>query len=48
MTVHQRAQITADDAALEKAALAKADTKARKKTITAQFRTIHESFTCTP
>ncbi len=47
LTDQQAAQITADDTALETAIVAKADTKAQKKAITAQFRTIHESFTCT-
>jgi len=46
-TDEQRAQITADDAALEKVVVAKADTKAQKRAITAQFRLIHKSFTCT-
>ena len=34
-------------AALEKAVLSKVDNKAEIKAITAQFRKIHESFTCT-
>lgn len=48
LTDAQRAQVTADDAALERAIVARADTRAQRRAITAQFRTIHESFTCTP
>jgi hypothetical protein len=47
LTAHQRTQITADDAALEKVIVAKADTRAQQKAITAQFRLIHKTFTCT-
>ena len=47
VTGKQRAQITADAAALEKVIVAKADTKAQQKSITEQFRKIHLSFTCT-
>jgi hypothetical protein len=47
LTDEQRAQITADAAALEKVVVAKADTRAQRKAITEQFRKIHESFTCT-
>jgi len=47
LTDKQGAQVTADVAALEKVVVAKADTKAQRKSITEQFRKIHESFTCT-
>jgi len=47
MTHAERAQLKADNAALEKAVLSKVDNKAEIKAITAQFRKIHESFTCT-
>ncbi len=47
LTAKQLAQITADDAALEKVVVAKADTKAQRRAISEQFRKIHESFTCT-
>jgi hypothetical protein len=47
MTHAKHAQLKANNAALEEAVLAKADNKAEIKAITAQFRKIHESFTCT-
>lgn len=46
LTDEQVAEVTADNAALETAVVAKADTKAQRKAITAQFRTVHESFSC--
>jgi hypothetical protein len=48
LTKAERVQLKADNAALRKAVLAKAHTNAEIKAITAQFRKIHESFTCTP
>lgn len=47
MSHAERAQLKADNAALRKAVVAKLDNKAEIKAITAQFRKIHESFTCT-
>jgi hypothetical protein len=47
LTAKQLARITADNAALEEVVVAKADTKTQRKAITAQFRKIHETFTCT-
>jgi hypothetical protein len=47
LTKAERAQIKADNAALRKAVVAKLDTNAEIKAITAQFRLIHNSFTCT-
>lgn len=47
LTKAQGAHLKADDAALEKAVVAKLDNKAESKAITARFRKIHESFTCT-
>lgn len=47
MTAAQTAKITADNAALQKAVVAKLDSKAERTAITSQFRKIHQSFTCT-
>jgi hypothetical protein len=47
MTAAQSARIKADNAALQKAVVAKLDTKAERRAITSRFRKIHESFTCT-
>jgi hypothetical protein len=47
LTKAERAQIKADNKALKKAVVAKLDTSAEIKAITAQFRLIHKSFTCT-
>jgi hypothetical protein len=47
LTKAERAQIKADNKALKQAVIAKLHTNAEIKAITAQFRLIHHSFTCT-
>ena len=47
LTKAERAQIKADNKALKRAVVAKLHTNTEIKAITAQFRLIHHSFTCT-
>jgi hypothetical protein len=46
LTAAERTQLKADNAALRAAVVAKLDTAAEVRTITAKFRGIHLSFTC--
>lgn len=46
LTEAQRAQLKSDNAALEKAVITQLDNPTEIKAITAQFRAIHASFTC--